>query len=84
MIDVLQNQNWSHPDLHECYDTAGTHVAPINETAAMTWCINQSINQFTFPVFRTHEGSQQTITKRVLRMSRVWVKPIAPCVAGAQ
>ncbi len=20
-----------HPDLHECYDTAGTHVAPIND-----------------------------------------------------
>ena len=26
-------------DLHECYDTAGTHVAPINQSAIMTWCM---------------------------------------------
>lgn len=30
--------------------------------------INQSINQFTFPVCRTHQRSQQTITGEVLRM----------------
>jgi len=30
---------------------------------------NQSINQFTFLVFKTHQGRQQTITRRILRMS---------------
>jgi len=29
---------------------------------------SQSINQFTFSVFRTHQGSQQTITAKILRM----------------
>jgi len=38
------------------------------------WCrranqsIKQSINQFTFSVLRTHQGSQQTITAKILRM----------------
>ncbi len=30
--------------------------------------IYQSINQFTFSAFRTHQGSQQTITAKILRM----------------
>jgi hypothetical protein len=28
----------------------------------------QSVNQFAFLVFRTHQGSQQTIARRILRM----------------
>jgi len=34
----------------------------------MVISFNQSINQFTFPVFRTRQGSQQTITGKVLTM----------------
>ena len=30
-----------------------------------------TMNQFQFPVFRTHQGSQQTVTGRLLRMSKM-------------
>ena len=30
--------------------------------------VSQSINQFTFPVFGTRQGSQQTIAGKVLRI----------------
>ncbi len=39
----------------------------LNASSAELPC--QSINQFAFPVLGTHQGSQQTATGRILRMS---------------
>ena len=48
----------------------------------MQLCLYQSINHFTFLVFRTHQGSQQTTTGRMLRTSNLndTIPPATPIV----
>ena len=88
------------PYLHVTFFSTALHVSfsiPLNQSInqsvsqsinqSVSQSINQSINQFTSLVFSTHQGSQQTISGRILRTSnciycRYSVRAAAACALG--